>query len=155
MYLHEISTHERIPVTIELVNEKDFKTITKKDFSFNWRLEKHRIIYKLSTQSDGKIMGLMSLEYIDSEHRIAIGLISARNGEIGSNKKHERIAGNLFAFAGKNAFDKYGPFAVISLVPKTKLRNHYIKKYGFCIASENLYLDGSQLEYIINKYGDD
>ena len=43
------------------------------------------------------------------------------------------------------AVNRYGATAAISLVPKTQLINHYIRKYGFQIAGKSLFMEGTSL----------
>jgi hypothetical protein len=58
----------------------------------------------------------------------------------------------MIAFAGRTALAKYGQYACISLVPKTALKSHYIKKYGMIDAGWQLYLDLDRLNNIVTKY---
>lgn len=58
----------------------------------------------------------------------------------------------LLAFAGRTALARYGPYACVSLVPKTALKKHYMKKYGMLDAGWQLYLDLDALNNIVAKY---
>lgn len=80
--------------------------------------------------SKDKILGLLSLKDIQSELRIHINLIEISANNIGRGKKYDRIAGCLIAYTCQLSFDKsYDGF--VSLVPKSRLINHYCKHYGF------------------------
>jgi hypothetical protein len=67
----------------------------------------------------------------------------------------QRIAGNLIAFAAGRAIMKYGGNAVVSLVPKTLLYDHYINKYHFAPAGKSLFIGGISLSKIITEYDHD
>jgi hypothetical protein len=47
MFIIRISDNRRIPVIVEKITNADFRAITIKEFSFNWKLEKGGDIYKL------------------------------------------------------------------------------------------------------------
>lgn len=155
MYVIDTSTGNTIPVTISRVLKNDLKLITKRDFFFNWKAENPNTIYKLYREDDGSILGLMSIDNFDEEQRIHINLIAVLNVNKGSEKKADRIAGSLLAFAGNLAITLYGYEAAISLVPKTELLNHYQNKYKFQPAGRSLFMDGKELIDIINQYYND
>jgi hypothetical protein len=50
------------------------------------------------------------------------------------------------------ALKKYVGPACISLLPKTELRAHYKREYGMVDGGPQLYLDGANLQAIVNKY---
>jgi hypothetical protein len=152
MFLKVVSTNRKLPAIIELVVEADYKTITKKRYSFNWKPEKAGTVYKLTAKGYIDILGLMSLTFFENEQRIEIKLLAVVAEQIGKNKQVDRIAGNLIAFAGRLAYKKYGPMAAISLIPKTELQQHYMNKYGFEQAGISLFMEGSQLINLLNDY---
>ena len=126
--------------------------MTKKHFSFNWKLEKSRAVYKLTTRGRTDILGLMSLSFFDDEQRIEIRLLAVAEQHKGSDKKIDRIAGNLIAFAARMSFKKYGAMAAISLVPKTELGQYYMDKYGFQQAGLSLFMEGKELMKLLKEY---
>jgi hypothetical protein len=155
MFLRVVSTNTKLPVVIEQVVETDFKNITKKRYSFNWKIEKGRTIYKLKLKHETDILGLMSLTFYENEQRIEINLLAVVKEQIGINKKLDGIAGNLIAYAAKKAINCFGAFAAISLIPKTELKLHYIQKYGFENAGISLFMEGDKLLKIIKEYNYD
>ena len=119
---------------VDSLEKGDQKKIRDSDqFDFDWKLEKKKKnnLYKLYLLDEkDEILGLLSLEDIKEELRIHINLIEVSAKNIGRGKKYDRIAGSLIAYACQLSFDKsYDGF--ISLIPKTRLIDHYCKKYGF------------------------
>ena len=66
-------------------------------------------------------------------------------------KRYENVAMCLLVFAGKIALANYGIMACLPLIPKTNLRQHYIRKYGMKFAGQSLYLDSDGLEQLTTK----
>ena len=152
MFLTVVSSNQKLQAIIEPVLETDYKTIAKKRYSFNWKAEKVRTVYKITIKGDIDILGLMSLEFFKSEQRIEIKLLAVVKENVGNDKKIDRIAGNLLAFAARLAYKEYGPMAAISLIPKTELRQHYMNKFGFEQAGRSLFLEGDQLIKLLKEY---
>lgn len=101
----------------------------------------------------------MALVDFPTECRIEIKLLAAsRENVVSKNEKgkkqkqFDRIPGNLIAFAGSQAIARYGKNACVSLRPKTKIKAHYIKKYGMMDAGIQLFLEFEQLQDLVNKY---
>ena len=155
MYVTSVPGGDRIPVSIVLVKESDFKKITKKRYFFNWKIEKSYTVYKLEIRDEKDILGLISIDIIEEEKRIEIRLIAVAKEQVGIYKTIDRIAGNLFAFAARLAFKKFGVRAAVSLIPKTSLRKYYMNKYGFEQAGNNIFLEGRSLLNIIKIYDDE
>lgn len=62
------------------------------------------------------------------------------------------MAGNLFAFACKVAFEK-GYEGYISFHAKTELVEHYMKSLGAkCINSQLMYIDTREATILVNRY---
>jgi hypothetical protein len=152
MHLIEVSTGKRHEIIIELVSEDDLKKVTKKKYSFKWKVEKAHMLYKLKIKGQDDILGLMSLEKVDEENRIEVRLLAVSAENIGKNKLFERIVGNLFAFACRLALKEYGQMGAISLIPKTVLGRHYMDKYGFEQAGKHLFVAGKELLHLLNEY---
>jgi len=152
MYVTVVSSNQKLPAIVEPVGEADFKTITKKRFSFNWKLEKVGTVYKLTAKGETDILGLISITSFDNEQRIEIKLLAVVKDHIGDGKQIDRIAGNLIAFAARLAYKQYGAMAAISLIPKTELRRHYTSKYGFEPAGLSLFMYGNQLIKLLKEY---
>jgi len=62
-----------------------------------------------------------------------------------------RIAGILIAFACKASFQN-GFFGFVYLIPKTKLIDHYVEKYGFIPFGKHLAIELKASELLMNKY---
>lgn len=58
----------------------------------------------------------------------------------------------MIAYAGRLSKVKYGDYACVSLIPKTELIQHYIRKYCMINAGWQLYLEGEQLNNILKEY---
>ncbi|RZK66568.1 MAG: hypothetical protein EOO85_26675, partial [Pedobacter sp.] len=84
---------------------------------------------------------IQALHMRSSEERIDIALLAVSLENIGKEKKFDRIAGTLIAFACKEAIRNYNwQFPCVSLIPKTEIKTHYIKKYGMLDGGRQLYL---------------
>lgn len=152
MFLTVVSSAQKRTATIQKVTNADYKRITKKEYFFNWRLEKLYDVYKLTIENDEAILGLISVDRFDSEYRIDIRLLSVSVEHFGTKKKIDRIAGNLIAFAGRLAIARYGKLAAISLTPKTTLGQHYMNKYGFEQAGKNLFMIWGGIQKLLKEY---
>ena len=155
MYVTRVPGGDKIPVSIVLVKESDFKKITKKRYFFNWKIEKSYTVYKLEIRDQKEILGLVSIDIIDEEQRIEIRLLAVAKEQLGKDKTLDRIAGSLFAFIARFAVKKYGALAAVSLRPKTALKQYYMHKYGFEEAGNSLFLEGKSILSIINRYADE
>lgn len=153
MRIIHVATQQPKNITIEKMEEVDFKKIKRKNFNFNWGLEKKNEVFKLRIDGEDEILGLMSLIYFEQEQRIEIHLLAASNVNIGQNKIYEGIAGNLIAYACRECVKLYPENACVSLIPKTDLRQHYVNQYGMIDdGGYHLYLEGMSLYNIINNY---
>lgn len=139
-------------VFIRPAEEEDFKRLPKKRYFFNWKQWKGKPdVYKLST-ADDDILGIMALEDCPYENRIEIKLLASSKENVGSGKQFEGIVGNMVAYAGRLAVTRYGDKACVSLLPKTKLKPHYMETYGMLDGGRQVYLEGKPLIEIILKY---
>ncbi|HNR85335.1 MAG TPA: hypothetical protein PKN22_02830 [Taishania sp.] len=150
MHLIDTKTNKRYEVVVDIVDEQDFKQITKSKFFFNWKEEKKNIIYKLML--DDEILGLMSCFDNEGDKRIEIKLLSVSKENRGQNKRYERIAGTLIGYACREATKRYGIEGCVSLVPKTQLKHHYIQQYGMMDAGKQVFLEGEQLLRMLKEY---
>ncbi|MFX1703522.1 hypothetical protein PV783_06195 [Chitinophaga sp. CC14] len=153
MKIIEKSSGISIDVLIQLIEKEDFKTVSGEWFSFDWKkLVKSSEVYKLVLPPEHNILGLVCLIYYPEEERVEIKLLEVSRQYVGRNGPYEGIAGCMIAFAGRTALARYGPYACVSLVPKTALKKHYMKKYGMLDAGWQLYLDLDALNNIVAKY---
>lgn len=153
MQIIEVVSGQRKAVIISVVNEEDFKTLTKKRYSFSWKSFKGKAtIYKLGIEGIDDILGVMGLIHVKEEKRIEIKLLASSAENIGKTKVYDGVAGCLIAFACKLAVREYGTEACVSLVPKTELVSHYMKKYYMLNAGWQLYLEGGVLIKLLKEY---
>ena len=153
MVIVELATGREISVAISPLESRDFRQITKKRYSFDWKKERGvATIFKLTIIDQSDILGLASIVDFPDESRLQIHLICASLENIGKNKKYQGIVGCLIGFIGQLALKKYFGFACVSLLPKTELRAYYKREYGMMDGGLQLYLDGAPLQAVVNKY---
>jgi hypothetical protein len=153
MYKIEVCSGLCKKVVISQVNAEDFKLLTKKRFFFTWKsLNKTAVIYKLQIEGEEDILGVMALVDYQPENRIEIKLLANSVENQGRNKKYDRIAGCLIAYACRLAADKYFENACVSLLPKTALINHYKQKYNMAWGGWQLYLEGDPLYKLLKEF---
>lgn len=147
-------TKEEFEAEIIEANDDDFLAIKKSgQFGFNWNEERQYQVFKIVKigEENPVIHGLISLVDISNEMRIHISLIEISNDNKGKNKKIDRVAGCLLAFATGLAFEK-GYEGFTSLVPKTKLIGLYVNKYGFSQHGMQLAIEKQDAIQLIQKY---
>ena len=153
MVIVEMATGREVEIGIAPVESKDFRQITKRRYFFDWKKERFVCeLFKLTLIDQPDILGLAAVVDFPDELRLQIRLLCASRENVGKDKKYSGIAGCLIAYIGKLALRKYFRQACVSLVPKTELRAHYQKEYGMLEAGPQLYLDGPNLQAVINKY---
>ncbi len=108
--------------------------------------------YKLIRTNEAGILGVVALEDIVYEKRIQIRLIANSVENQGRGKYYDGIAGCMIAYVCNEALNKYSADACVSLQPKTRLRSHYMTKYGMISTGEQVCIDGEALIDIIKKY---
>lgn len=145
-------TGEPKQIVVEQLAESDYKLITKSKYHFNWKEQKSNDVYKLRLIENEEILGLMSLKIHIDETRIEIVLLACSIENTGNNKMYDRIAGNLIAFACREAIKWFGADACVSLLPKTELKKYYIIKYGMLDAGRQIYLESNALFTLLKEY---
>ena len=96
------------------------------------------------------VQGLLSL--IDQKDHTYVSLVENAPYNIGANKVYEGIAGNLFAFACKTAFEQ-GYEGYIAFHAKTELVEHYTKSLGAKrINTQLMYVDTREATILVNRY---
>jgi hypothetical protein len=155
MKLLDVGSQVEFEAEILEVDEKDVQKIrTSRQFQFDWRAEKkknHVLKIVEAGEEAPPILGLISLTDIPEEFRIQVNLIENSSDNKGRNKKVDRIAGCLLAFAAQIAFER-GYAGFTSLVPKTELIELYVGKYGFQQYGQQLAIDGADAIELIQKY---
>lgn len=155
MYVIDAKSGRSQPINISTVTGSEYKSFSKERYWFDWNKEKGYDVFKLCIKGSEDILGLISLETFEIESGIEIRLIAVSKDNRGKNKEHERIVGNLIAFAGLRAIHLFAEWACISLVPKTQLINYYKSKYYMIQAGRSLFLDGLELIQLIKEYTND
>lgn len=156
MKLRDAESGDLLESTINRLIESDYERVTNSgEYVFDWRLERHSDVYKISLlSSENEILGLMSIDDYPSEKRINVNLIEVGNTNRGRSKTLDRIAGCLLAFAAKVSFSlNYNGF--VTLEPKVALVAHYRSKYGFEELSYLMFIEGTKSSALINKYMND
>lgn len=153
MRLKHTPSGRLLKAMIAEVAGEDYKSVQKDaGFSFDWEKEKDHEVYKIYLVSDNStILGLMSLIDMPEEFRVHINLLEVSNRHQGKNKEIDLIAGCLIAFAAALA-TKRGYFGFVSLLPKTRLIDHYQNKYGFRQYGRYVGIEGAASQSLINQY---
>lgn len=140
MYITERKSHQRKAVSVSRLGDEDFKGLTVKRYSFNWKkLKGVSDLFKLTLLDNKEIRGLMAVDHYPDEKRLEIKLLAVSAENKGPEKQYERIAGCLIAYACREAVKNYSSYPCVSLIPKTELKQHYIEnttclmQAGLCI----------------------
>lgn len=148
-----MATRRQRPVIVNIAEDEDFKVLSEKRYSFNWKsFKKTTTVYKLRIEKENDILGVMGIVDIPAEKRVEIKLLATSIENIGSNKVYDRVAGCLIVYACRIAITNYGMDACISLVPKTQLIKHYMQKYHMLNAGRQLFLEGHALFLLMREY---
>src|SRR5690349_8840115 len=100
MYIFEVSSGYSWKVVISKVIPSDVKSLTRKRYFFDWKLLIFSAtIYKLQIENEEDILGVMALIDHPAEKRIEIKLLACSIENMGKNKKYDKIAGCLIAYA--------------------------------------------------------
>ena len=152
MYLIHIKTKTKFVAEIVAMSELKLEAEFLEDsFSFDWSQMLDYDIFAIRIENDNKIQGLMALRNIPDELRVEIMLLESSKENVGENKVYERTAGCLIAFACRYSFLKgYGGF--VSLIPKTRLIEHYKEAYGFEQFGRQLATETQNSQQLIKKY---
>jgi hypothetical protein len=140
-------------VEIREAQPEDIRKLTKVTFAFNWLKEsKTAKIFVLNIQGQHDILGAVSFNTVPQEFRIEINVLASSIENVGKTKMYAGIAGCLLAYICRLSVLLFGENACVSLVPKTKLREHYITEYGMIDAGWQMYVEGASLMNLMNKY---
>jgi len=117
-------TGDNFDTQIVEITKSDLKHL-ESGWSFDWKAEfkSQSKVYKLIIEENYDIIqGLISLSYRDGF--VFVELIENADFNIGRNKVYYGVAGNLFAFACKESWDR-GDFGYVAFNSKTNLIGHY------------------------------
>ena len=153
MFVVEVETGQKHEIIVELVDSSDFGKLTKKRYFFNWKEEKSQELYKLRRVDHSDILGVVSFERIPSEWRIHIRLLSVSVENKGKEKQFDHIIGNLIAFVARQALKDYAEMGCVSLIPKSKLAQHYMDKYGMQQTGMTLSVELPEMLNLLTRYG--
>ena len=109
-------------------------------------------VYKLVVENNfDVIQGLISLTYKDGF--VFIELVENADFNIGRNKVYIGVAGNLFAFACKESWDR-GDYGYVAFNAKTNLIPHYEKTLGAkrIAGSDQMIIEPEEALSLIKKY---
>lgn len=152
MYVVDVRTGKKHKVVIGPVLSEDYKVLTKKEYFFNWKLEKQYEVFKITIEEIPKILGLVSIERIPEEYRIHIRLLTVSLTNQGKNKQYKRIVGNILTYVSKLAVIDFAELACVSLKPKSAIVQHYINTYGMNITGATLSLEILEIFALIEKF---
>ncbi len=140
---------------VRLATKTDLKNVTKKNgWLFNWSDEckyTDRQVYKLTICDNPEIIqGLLSIS--DYNDYYYLHLVESAPFNLGKNKLHEGVAGNLFAFTCKMSWDS-GYEGFVSFTSKTKLVEHYEKVLGAThVGGQKMIIFPKESLKLIKKY---
>jgi hypothetical protein len=155
MDIIEISSGAKHQIEILPIEDVDYKTLSKSRYFFDWKVEQEYEGYKLRIVDSSEILGIISLERIPDEWRVHIRLLTVSKENKGKEKRYDKIAGNLIAYAAKIAVRDYAEFACVSLRPKTQIAGHYIDKYNMMLSGVTLSIIFPEILELINSYDND
>lgn len=135
------------------ITKSDLKFF-EKNWSFDWKgeYESDSVVYKLIIgENDHVIQGLISLKY--KEGFVFVELIESADFNIGRNKVYYGVAGNLFAFACKESWDR-GFYGYVAFNSKSNLILQYetilgAKRVG---NSNQMIIEPKEALNLINQY---
>jgi hypothetical protein len=149
MYVYDLIEKKNIKVQITKLEQIEKSDLL--NFQFEWVEESSFDVYKLEIIRTNEILGLMSIAKIFEELRVEIRLLELSKSNMGKDKRYQRVAGILIAHACKESFYS-GFYGFVSLIPKTRLIDHYKREYGFKQYGKHLAVELESSERLMNKY---
>lgn len=120
---------------------------------FDWRKEVQRAeVYKLVVGEHGDLIhGLISLSH--EPGYVLVNLLESNPRNVGRDKEHVGVPGNLFAFAAKRSFE-LGNEGFVVFVAKTALIRHYEQTLGArrIGGSQRMFLDTKAAARLVETY---
>ena len=154
MFIENSKTGEKLKAGVIPCTIEELRLLDGSRFEFDWLSESSFTIFRLEILSSNEIMGLMSIDLIPVELRLEIRLLELSKENVGKERRFENVAGILIASACKLSF-KMGFFGFVSLIPKTRLVEHYQTMYGFEQYGRHLAVDMEKSQLLIKKYLED
>ena len=137
---------------LEITNDDLIQLKSGWNFNRISEFQSESSVYKLIIENNfDVIQGLVSLSY--RKDFVFLDLIESADFNIGRNKIYYGVAGNLFAFACKQSWDK-GNFGYVAFDSKTNLIGHYTKTIGAKqIGNSNqMIIEPNEALKLINQY---
>ena len=151
--IEDARTGRSFPTEIQPATRDDVSRLSDDGWRFDWILQLSvSEVYKLTVPSLGQLVhGLISLSRDDGF--VQVNLIESHPENIGRNKKYVGVAGNLFAYATKVAFE-LGFNGFIAFEAKSELISHYEESLGARRIgdSQRMYLDEEAATKLVAKY---
>lgn len=146
-------TGDRFDTQVLPITKDDISHL-KVGWNFNWlkEIESDSNVFKLIIESNTTIIqGLVSLSY--KEGFVFIELIESADFNIGRNKVYEGVAGNLFAFACKESWER-GDYGYVAFNSKSNLIEHYKQMLGAKKLGNNnqMVIEPQEAIVLLNKY---
>ena len=155
--IYEIETELSIDSEIEIIGKK-LVPLKKDGWNFKWgelyKLE-GSLFYKISCiQTPKNVEGILMLTLFNNE-MLFMNNIELAPKNIGSNKKYDKVAGCLLAYACRMSFEigsgNYNGY--LSFDSKTNLIELYQNKYGATLAMGNkMYFSPEAGKKLMKKY---
>lgn len=153
--IRQVDSGESFETEVLPVTDEDIKIATKKNgWHFTWKTEYNqddRSVFKLiKSDEPDVIQGLLSLS--DLEGYVYVNLAESAPINFGTDKLHEGVGGNLFAYACKRSWDD-GNEGFVSFQAKTKLITHYEKVLGAVhTGGHNMIIYPQEALFLIKQY---
>jgi hypothetical protein len=144
-------TFNTLVLPLHSIPKKGFR---KRDWLFDWGKEMSeagRRVFKLVTADDmNLILGLISISHYQ-DHTF-MHLIESAKFNKGPQKRYLGVAGNLIAYACKEAFEN-GFSGIVVFESKTSLITYYQKAIGAKILSgHRMFIDSKESYLLVKQY---
>ena len=153
--IENVITGDSFSTEVLPLSSSDLKNVTKrKGWLFNWQKEQKqtdRKLYKLTIVGNPNIIqGLLSIS--ENHDHVFLHLIENAPFNLGKDKMYHGVAGNLFAFACKIAFE-LGYEGIVGFISKSQLIEHYQKTIGAIhLGGLRMAIFEDQAKKLVNKY---
>ena len=151
--IEDAQTGRSFPTVISVASLDDLSGLANDGWRFDWVQQlSEGEVYKLTVPELGRsIHGLISISR--GEGFVQANLIESHPENVGRNKRYAGVAGNLFAYAARLAFE-LGFQGFVAFEAKTELISHYEQSLGarrIC-DSQRMYLDEEAATKLVAKY---
>ena len=151
--IEDARTGRSFPTEISAASRDDLIGLSNDGWRFDWVQQlSDGEVYKLKASKLGRLIhGLISLSR--GEGFVQVNLIESHPENVGRTKKYVGVAGNLFAYAAKLAFE-LGFNGFVAFEAKTELISHYEQSLGArrIRDTQRMYLDEEAANNLVLKY---